>query len=357
MKRLFVFCLVLLLLAPAASAAQIEYSYEYKTSDWARKDVEKALDLGIVHSPYYGDFYKPIKRGDFAENAAALVAIEFGSNLKSYLYITNYLGQAESSNHLYLTALDVAKDLGILQGREDGDFDTDSYITRQEAAVMLARTYRAYQDEVPDTLQPLSFADQDDIADWALEDVRLMNHLGIMTGIEDNRFDPLGSYTAEQCFVTLLRLHENAPADGTQQPNPFALTPREEGYAKYWDNSSPLVFAIETEEYYIFSWTPLSGTPGGSSYIIVLIEQDFSRRSYHTAIINGANCLRGERYARPENAFISEEGKLIYTVTLNEDVYYNGSKELGPLIHPKGIYTVTMDLKTGEQTYTRADLD
>ena len=81
--------------------------------------------------------------------------------------------------------LDVANQLSILEGRGGDSLDEFSFITRQEAAVMLARTYRSYGGEAPATLKPISFADQSDIANWALEDVQLMNHLGIMTGDED----------------------------------------------------------------------------------------------------------------------------------------------------------------------------
>ncbi len=84
-----------------------------------------------------------LARGRFAENAASLVAIEFGSNLKSYFTIINFRGMVESkeSPHLYVSHM--IEDLGIMKGREDDNLDTGTYITRQEAAVMLGRTYRA----------------------------------------------------------------------------------------------------------------------------------------------------------------------------------------------------------------------
>ena len=41
----------------------------------------------------------------------------------------------------------VASALGIVQGRGDGTFGPDGLITRQEAAVMAARTYLAYSGQ------------------------------------------------------------------------------------------------------------------------------------------------------------------------------------------------------------------
>lgn len=355
MKRLFVLFLMVFLLVPTANAT-ISVDL-YQCSDWARKDVEKALSLGIDSHSGVGDYREPITRGSFADNAASLVAIEFGSNLKSYLAIMNYRGMAENTDFPHLYVSHIIEDLGILKGREDGNLDTGSYITRQEAAVILARTYRAYHDKVPNNLTPLSFPDQDDIAVWAVDDVQLMNHLGIMTGIDGNRFDPQGSYTIEQCLVTLLRLHEQAPYDGSKQENPFAIPAWEGGFHKVWDDGR-LAFAIETKEYYIYSWTqrvPLHGP----FYFIEIIDQDLSLRSYQTAIITSSNYYCGETLARPENAYVSKDGKkLFYTATVDEDVYNTDEhwKRGAQPVQQKGIYTVTMDLETGEQTYTRAEL-
>ena len=41
-----------------------------------------------------------------------------------------------------------------------------------------------------------------------MTDVQLMTHLGIMNGVGEDKFDPNGSYSVEQCLVTLVRLYE-----------------------------------------------------------------------------------------------------------------------------------------------------
>jgi hypothetical protein len=357
MKKIFAFCLVLLLLVPAANAAETggtseSSNFTCECSDWAHDDVVKALDLKLVNRPDDANLRSPIDRDNFAVNAASLVAIEFGSHLESYLDITNCRKQAASGEIANQDSLDVAKNLGIIQGRENGNLDTGSNITRQEAAAMLARTYLAYHNNEPDSTQPHLFADQSDIADWAMYDVQLVNQLGIMTGLDDGRFDPQGSYTKEQCIVTLMRLYEKCPYDGSKKENPFAIPVIAGGIAKNRDDDY-LPFYIETDKSYIFPWIDM-GYTHGSGYIIKIIDQDLSIRSYHTAIITRSNCQYSSAYAKPENAFVSEDGtKLIYTSTLKENVYYNGSEDLGVLVQQRGIYTVTMDLATGEQTYTR----
>lgn len=106
-----------------------------------------------------------------------------------------------------------------------------------------------------------------------------------------------------------------------------------------------------TEDYHICS--------RGYTLGIEIIDQTFSLRSYRTAILTGSN-PRGDYHARPENLVISKDGtKLFYTATVKEDVYrfdFTGNIVGQTSLFREGIYTVTMDLRTGEQTYTGADL-
>ena len=359
MRRLL--SLFLLLFFMYSNGLAAETKLLYCTSDWARAEVSQAAELGLIYDPY-GHFYdlqSPITRGDFASNAAALVAKGFGKDLEGYVLIMRYRGQTKDPAFTY-SATDAAADLGILQGRGDGtqDYDRDAHITRQEAAAMLARTYRACQSTEPDVPELVSFTDREDIADWALEDVALMSRLGIMKGVGDGRFDPLGEYTQEQCILSLLRLYEAVPFDGAGREDPFSIRP-EPGFL-YTEYQSELCFALESNDCYICAMLHPTGGWSFSSYDICVIGEDLSVRKYKTPIISHSDSFRGVEYARPEYSALSEGGgKLIYTATLEEDVYHieTGVEEADwPLLFEKGVYTVTMDLATGEQTWTWAEL-
>lgn len=357
MKRALAFFLVLLLMVPTALAAEEEFPYH--TSDWARAEVGQAAELGLIYDPYghFSDLRSSITRGDFASNAAALVAKGFGKDLEGYVLIMRYRGQVEDPAFTY-SAIDTAADLGILQGRGDGTqgYDRDARITRQEAAAMLARTYRACQSAEPDVPETVSFTDREDIADWALEDVALMSQLGIMNGVGDGRFDPLGEYTQEQCFISLLRLYEMVPFDGAGRENPFSKLEPQPGFRCTFPNSGYYVFALESEDYYIFSRIYPSQGWSNTTYHIYVIERDLYVRRYETPILKFIG-FRGAEHGKPENPVLSQDGtSLTYTVTLTEDAYHYDFYETPPLLFEKGIYTVTMDLATGEQTWTRAEL-
>lgn len=93
-KQLCTLCLALLLLIPGAgtfcSAAEAERAYT--CSDWAETDVFSALYYGLARAPYGGDYRQPIQRQAFGENAAALVARTYGTDLdhkKSFSAMNN----------------------------------------------------------------------------------------------------------------------------------------------------------------------------------------------------------------------------------------------------------------------------
>ena len=359
MKKWITFFLAIFLLAPTALAAEEEFPY--RTSDWAREEVGRAVELDLIYDPYdYFSFIQDaISREDFACNAAALVAKGFGVDLEGYTLVMNYRRQAESEKPIYASvdvAVDAAIDLGILQGTGEGELELDRTITRQEAAAMLSRTYRAYQSAEPDVLEPVTFTDQEDIADWALEDVALMSQLRIMNGVGDGRFDPLGVYTTEQCILSLLRLYETVPFDGAEQENPFSILEPQPGFLCTFPNSGYYAFAVESQDYFIFSMIYPSQGWSNTTYHIYVIDRDLSVRRYETPILKFIG-FRGAEHGKPENPVLSQDGtSLTYTVTLTEDAYHYDFYETPPLLFEKGIYTVTMDLATGEQTWTRAEL-
>ena len=361
MKKWIAFFLAMFLLAPTALAAEEEFPYH--TSDWAREEVGRAAELGLIYDPYdyLWNLQSAILREDFASNAAALVSKGFGVDLEGYTLVMNYRRQAESEESIYPSvdvAVDAAIDLGILQGTGEGELELDRTITRQEAAAMLSRTYRAYQSAEPDVLEPVTFTDQEDIADWALEDVALMSQLGIMNGVGDGRFDPLGTYTEEQCFISLLRLYETVPFDGAGRENPFSTLEPQPGFLCTFPNSGYYVFALESEDYYVFSSIYPSQGWSNTTYHIYVIDRDLSVRRYETPILKFIG-FRGAEHGKPENPVLSQDGtSLTYTVTLTEDAYrYDFYGETySDLLFEKGIYTITMDLATGEQTWTRAEL-
>ena len=53
------------------------------------------------------------------------------------------------------------------------------------------------------------FADNAQISDWAMNGIQTLCNMGIMNGVENNRFAPQNPYTTEQAVATLVRVYNN----------------------------------------------------------------------------------------------------------------------------------------------------
>lgn len=364
MKKLLMLVLSALFLLPAAWAVDTPVQERYTLSPWVVEAIEKADSLGLL-SQYDGNLRYSINREQFAQNASALVALAYDRKPNSVYPVAKLRAEKEAGGYCNDVWLRLANDLGILLGRENGDLDGKSYITRQEAAVMLARAYRLYAGEGPELTDPLPYTDADQIAPWAEKDVQIMTQLGILNGVENGKFAPLDRYSIEQCYATLVRLYEKTVTDTPQGPDPFAITVREEAEAAaaaIGDGGITLLSYWGTEDASILVCSR-GGLPpnAGVPYSITYLDQDLQKKGFVPVIMIADGAYYAQE-AEPENVRLSPDGKqILYNATVPEDVYYqymgtdNEMKD-GELLFPKGVYTVTIDLATEEQTYTREDL-
>lgn len=304
----------------------------------------------------------PADRSLLGQVAARLVALAFGGDYDAY---TGYRGlQSQIKDQPWVsTGSTVAEKLGLLQGREDGDMDYDAVITRQEAAVVLARAYRLYCDEVHDDAEPLSYADSGMIADWAEADVQLMTHLGVMNGVGENKFNPQGTCTIEQCLVTVVRLYENTCKGKPVVENDFFdLTQRQAAISQAY---RPVLYcgSAENDKTFAVVYNTSGAYIGPTRMKVVVVDAAGTCAEYRNVIKESHNIFwgageNGQSDAAIDKIWLSEDGsKVYYQSTLEEDVYpYYPDGTYGELLFAKGVYTVTLDVASGKQTYTREDL-
>lgn len=91
--------------------------------------------------------------------------------------------------------------LGVVGGYEDGTFRPEAGITRQEFAKMVVLAAGLEPDAEPE----LTFADTDEIAEWARGYVSAAVRAGIITGVGDNRFAPTDPVTRAQAATMIMR--------------------------------------------------------------------------------------------------------------------------------------------------------
>lgn len=51
------------------------------------------------------------------------------------------------------------------------------------------------------------YSDAQEASDWAQPFIQEVSNLGVMLGVAEGIFDPLGTYTREQSMITMLRLY------------------------------------------------------------------------------------------------------------------------------------------------------
>lgn len=103
----------------------------------------------------------------------------------------------------YASDVQALYEAGIAVGKTSSVFDPNTYVTREKAASMMSRvlTYAGMNIDASNLV--MDYVDSDEISDDARADVAILKSLGIMTGKEDNQFDPQAALTRAQVAKVL----------------------------------------------------------------------------------------------------------------------------------------------------------
>ena len=184
-----------------AVAGYIDFSPLVWTSpsEWAIEPVNEAIAANLVPFELQTNFTQPITRLEFATLSVMLYEAVRGTEIQTDRSIP-FIDTADLNAHK-------AAIMGVTQGTGDGTtFSPDTPLTREQAAVMLARLAAAIGHEMP--IATPYFGDNNDISDWAVMPVGQMQQARIMGGIGENMFAPQGQYTIEQSIITIMRLFD-----------------------------------------------------------------------------------------------------------------------------------------------------
>lgn len=180
-------------------------------SSWAEDEVNSARDNGLIPESLDGNYTGNITRAEFCRLGVALVK-GLGKEDQVFSKKTVVLNGKRFTDTDDADVLAMC-DAGIVNGYGDGRFGPDDPITREQAAVMLARLARAVGKNEAD-IKNTGFRDGDKISSWAKEDVqfiagvRTQGGKAVMGGTGGGNFSPKNNYTREQAFVTFERLNQ-----------------------------------------------------------------------------------------------------------------------------------------------------
>jgi hypothetical protein len=165
-------------------------------STWARDSIIQAFKLGLIPQNLQDNYKSNITRAEFAALTVALYETVTGMEIA----LTREIAFIDTTD----INVQKAAYIDVVKGVGGNRFAPDDGLTREQAAVMLARLAYALDKPLPEA--DATFADSEQVNLWAIDAVGSVQATGIMDGIGGNKFDPQGDYTREQSIITILRL-------------------------------------------------------------------------------------------------------------------------------------------------------
>ena len=179
----------------ASISAPILATNSEQPSSWAVDQVNTAIAANLVPQSLQSNYTQTITRAEFCALAVTLYEYIRGE-------ITGRVIFADTTDR------NVAKMayIGVVFGIGNNLFAPHTDLTREQAAVMLARLANVLGNPLP--MQKAEFADNESISSWAIESVGQIQAARVMGGIGNNVFAPKQPYTIEQSIITILRLYD-----------------------------------------------------------------------------------------------------------------------------------------------------
>lgn len=173
--------------------------YDLDGFEWAKDYINSLSSKKVING--FGDgTFKPgnkVTREEFVK--MLVVALNLKGDIK--------LGFNDvDSTHWAYGYIKTAVASGIVNGISDTEFGITSEITRQDMAVM---AYRAAKKVGKlNNIEPdkNNFSDESDIADYAKDAIAYMKSAGIINGVGENMFNPLGTATRAETAVVISKI-------------------------------------------------------------------------------------------------------------------------------------------------------
>ena len=164
-------------------------------SSWAAAQVQDAISAGLAPPVLRWKYTQATTRAEFCALAAAVYETLAGQEIAGRLSFSDTAD----------TNVEKMAALGVVNGVGGNKFAPDDQLSREQAAVMLARLAEAIGKPLPQ--QAATFADSGSISAWAIAQAGQVQAAGIMGGIGNNTFAPKAIYTREQSIITIWRLY------------------------------------------------------------------------------------------------------------------------------------------------------
>jgi hypothetical protein len=188
----------------------IPLSYAYTDVDmhWANEAITKFCNINIIKG-YSDDTFKPdgyITRAEF---------ITIINRILNNSEETNKFIPDIDSKKWYYKEVRKSVASGLLQGNEDGYMRPDSYITREEAVVILARAFGGVTSEESIS----NYDDKNQISSWSYAAFSEFISKGYIKGYDNNTIRPKAKITRAEVVTIINRMFAEIIISGNYNNN------------------------------------------------------------------------------------------------------------------------------------------
>lgn len=173
---------------------EIAISYIDIDNHWANTEISALSKMGLVNG-FADNTFRPDENVTRAQFAKMIIEAK---NINSITYAPVFKDVNE--NDWFSGYASAAYEAGFAKGDDNGNFNPELNITRQEMAVMAVRAFGIIKEGECD------FSDKSDIAQWAETAVASASNSGIITGRDNNLFMPQNNATRAEAAVIMYRL-------------------------------------------------------------------------------------------------------------------------------------------------------
>lgn len=174
-------------------------------ASWAMAYVEKAIGLQLVPEDMQGNYYQTINREEFCILAVRLIEKKSNMSIEEYIELRGLeMVSSDTFTDTNNKVIFAAKTLGITEGTSETTFSPEKLLTREQAATFLSNTAKAIGEDI--TANTPTYADLDEIANWAKPFTGYVYNIDVMRGVGNNKFDPKGGYQRQQAYITMYKL-------------------------------------------------------------------------------------------------------------------------------------------------------
>lgn len=142
-------------------------------------------------------------KGKLAINHAMLAQVLMTISKDKSVGFIDYLDI--KGDEWYADAMTWALTHGIYKGYTDKTVKAAQNITRQEFASVIYNFIKEHNINMP-KIKNFNYKDQDQIASWALNQVKYLDELGLVNGASTDTYNAKGTYTREDLALTIYKI-------------------------------------------------------------------------------------------------------------------------------------------------------